>query len=179
MSNDLMNVGNQFKAISMRVKALSDPAEAWSEVARIVGIDLPQTITSSIHDDSKLVTSQLRRVFDVEPPPRSLGMLYFGLFQGANKAFALYVSGSTSWDSEVALENGELDYLPENRFLASKSLDALSRFERADKDKNLIYSYLVPFGIAAILIRSSFQVMPNAIPIYVGFDAGDYARIRD
>jgi hypothetical protein len=109
-------------------------------------------------------------------------LLYFGLCSGANpdtfeEIAGYYVSGTTQSVPLVAssadLSGRVLDYLPENRYMASPILQRIKTAAVADESLYDEYDYALMLCTASILSFFAVGQLGMKCRVVVGFDSGD------
>lgn len=132
----------------------------------------------NIEEDAIAVVEQLRRIWSQEPVPAGVTFLYFGIYDlakqvpvGAEAGF--YISGGDG-DPIRQLESGNLSYFPTHRQLHSNVLDGIKAVASEFPEQAAVLEYTVMLGGAAMLARHAAESLKVILPIYVGFDSGDY-----
>lgn len=128
------------------------------------------------------LAGQARRIIEESPTAQPLTFFYFGLFDlwdatTKREEVGFYLAGGTSADTEEQLLRGELDYFPEDRFLRSASLRKVYRLQSAYPEYRDYTGYVLVLATAALLARAAARQLEITIPVYVGFDSGDYLPI--
>ncbi len=116
----------------------------------------------------------------MQEPPGNLTFLYFGLYDITNSAEAkqgFYVSGGNASNPFQAVEAGDLSYFPSNRRLDSAVLDVIREIALRTPELDDVLSYAVTLGAAATLGKEASASVGLSLPIFVGFDSGDYIQI--
>lgn len=113
--------------------------------------------------------------------PADVDSLVFGLFDGVNDDGAgvytgYHVGGMAGFDAEARWLLKSPTWLPDDRFLASPSLDAIARaaLEARGEAKKAV-THTLRFGAAALLSRFAAKDLPYRV--IVAFDDGDFAEI--
>lgn len=114
--------------------------------------------------------------------PSDIDTLVFGLFDGVEEDGAgiytgFHLAGAAGFDPEVRWLLDAPTWKPENRFLASASLDAIVRagvVARGEQKKAILHA--LRFGAASLLSRFASEGLPYRV--VVAFDDGDFAEIR-
>ncbi len=155
--------------LSQRWQALLRLADQPS-ANRLRGVD--------IGEEAIAVVDQLTRIWVQEPVPAALTFLYFGIYDLAKQGSAgepagFYISGGDG-DPSRQLESGNLSYFPKHRQLHSNVLDEIKAVAKDFPEQAAFLDYTVMLGCAAILARDAAENLKIALPIYVGFDSGDY-----
>src|SRR5262245_10569598 len=108
------------------------------------------------------------------------GSAIFDGVQGDEEYAGYYLAG---WTSEEQLEEGGTPpYFPKSRYITSGLLNMVkSEAGRigGGSPKFSVFDYAVMFGAAATLSRFAARSLGITVPIYVGFDSGDFARIAN
>jgi hypothetical protein len=135
------------------------------------------------------VAESLKQILDREPIPSDVRCLYFSLFdrvQGEKEAIGFYVSGWASEDADDELaEGGEPLYFPKRRNMRSGLLDKVkSQSLRAGSssvanEERQLLEYALMLGTAALLSKFAALTLGIKMPVYVGFDSGDFARVAN
>ena len=180
-----------FERIVKLVRASNDPQSCWSGILEITGqisgasfagLDFPTDVAS-------LVT-QLEGVVAAEPIPSETTFLWFGLFDlpvGNQEAEGYYVSGETGTNPGADMER---TYWPESRHLKSSVLDRVkTKIVQIRNELGLaktelpseydVLEYALMFGAAALLTKFTIRALGIRLPVYVGFDSGDWALIAN
>ena len=180
-----------FERIAELVRSNDDPRSCWSGVleitghssnASLAGLDFPGDVAS-------LVT-QLDGVLAAEPIPSETKFLRFGLFDllvGDQEAEGYYVSGETGTNPGADMEPV---YWPEGRYLKSCVLYRIkANIVQIRNQSGLAKTalpheydaleYAVMFGAAALLTKFTVRALGIRLPVYVGFDSGDWALIAN
>jgi hypothetical protein len=113
--------------------------------------------------------------------PAGVDTLVFGLFDGvedddAGAFTGFHLGGVTGFDASARWLPTTPLWQPEDRFLASASLDAIARavaVARGEPKKALAHA--LRFGAAALLSRFAAEGLPYRV--IVAFDDGDFAEI--
>lgn len=181
----------QFHRIVEAVRSEDRPLSCWAEVLEITSQRSNEALAGlDIVSDIISLTEQTDRLLRAAPLPTGVTFLWFGLCDSAigdREIEGYYVSG---WSGTNPDEDRSLAYFPESRWLTSSVLnsikDALRRVEKAalhtGKERPEDYhvlDYAVMFGAAAILTKFAIQPLnAQKIPVYVGFDSGDWALVN-
>ena len=184
-ANELVKV---FDEIALKVRSSKDLSSCWRDVLEITGQRANATVASvDIESDLDSVVLQVKNTVDAEPPSSEIRLLWFGLFDAARDGqeyAGYYLAG---WTNEKQLhKGGPPPYFPESRYMRSKVLDAVkSEAVRVGGESPETYEefrlfdYALMFGAAAALSRFAALALGVGLPIYVGFDSGDLARIAN
>jgi hypothetical protein len=114
--------------------------------------------------------------------PSDVDTLVFGLFDGIDDDGAgvytgFHVAGAAGFDPELRWLLTKPTWLPDDRFLASASLDAIARTGVALRGEvKKAVAHALRFGAAALLSRFAMDGLPYRL--VVAFDEGDFAEIR-
>jgi hypothetical protein len=167
------------------VRSSGDPSSCWLEILEASGFSQDSFLSSQpIVSDVASLSSQLQRVFEIEPIPSEVAFLWFGLFdflKCGEELEGYYVSG---WEGTNP-EEGQEVYVPKGGYLASTVLNgvksATKRIERAEggkvTDEFRALDYAVMFGAAALLAKFAILALTVRLAVYVGFDSGDWALV--
>jgi hypothetical protein len=178
-----------FERIVELVRSSIDPQTCWADVLEIAGqrssallasLDFPTDIAS--------LASQVEGVVAVDPIPSEVTFLWFGLFDlrtGDEEGF--YISGGTGTNPD---RDQRRIYWPEGRYLTSRVLDAIKatimQVERSARhkgkelsDEYCLLDYAIMFGAAALFTRFVVRALTIRLPVYVGFDSGDWALVEN
>jgi hypothetical protein len=117
----------------------------------------------------------------LEPPPRPLRALYFGLFDAIDASgeeqIGYYVTGVEKFEDEDSL--CAADWCPEGRYLQSQALAALKKVEiAASGETRRFISYVGQIGVALAVTRFASMALIANTRRFVGFDSGDIAEIK-
>ena len=146
-----------------------------SDIERLIAIDVDAEITS--------VAQQLDKILLDEPIPENATFLYFGLFDLHNPKMpkgraGFYLSGGSGLNPTEELRvGGTLPYLPRNGHLKCKLLDQIKIAEAELPDRAAVLSYAVMLGGAALTVKGVIQARKVSLPVYVGFDSGDFLLV--
>lgn len=181
----------QFYRIVEAVRSKDRPLPCWAEVLEITGQRSNEAVAGlDIVSDMISLTEQTDRLLRAAPLPAGVTFLWFGLCDvviGDQDIEGYYVSGWSGTDPD---EDRSLVYFPESRWLTSSVLngikDALRRVEKTALDAGKerpedyhVLDYAVMFGAAAVLTKFAIQPLnARKIPVYVGFDSGDWALVN-
>ena len=166
------------------ISSSNDLSKCWQEILKITEEQGNEALASAnIRSDLDSIVAQVKNTLDTQPPSSEIRLLWFGLFDGlrGDKEYAgYYIAGWTG--EEQLVEGGPIPYFPESRYITSQLLDAVKneavRIGR-NSPKFCVFDYAVMFGAAATLSRFAAQSLGITLPIYVGFDSGDFARIAN
>jgi hypothetical protein len=161
------------------------PNTLWKTVLDITGQSANLELLSlDFEVGSQIAAQQVESILALQPLPANLSFVYFGLFDlvehGEDFRYArvgCYFAGGTAPDPETALDRGDLSYFPEKRFL---NLDILNRIRelglRLSVSRQLL-DYVILFAATAIVAKNAVAILGIRLPVYVGFDSGDYALV--
>jgi hypothetical protein len=167
------------RAVADLLQSHSDPSHCWRELLRLVGEHSPGKFEGiEIEADIHELAGQLRTIWSHEPIPPSVTFLYFGLYNlyqpsPATPHVGFYVSGG---DGNVIhkLTAGNLAYLPIRRQLVCNVLDQIKGAKRDSADQADLLEYALMLGGAAIVSRAAVESLAIPLPVYAGFDSGDF-----
>ena len=175
-----------FHKIVAVVNASEDPISCWSTVLKITGqIHNRRLRAAAVDAEITSVAEQIKRTVLAEPIPDGVRSLYFGLFDevaAGSEQTGYYISGWSGenpeqWDGE------EPRYWPNGRYMISDWLNDIRREAVHKRDsvhrEREVLEYAVTFGAAAILSRFAARSLCLGLPIFVGFDSGDCARVAN
>jgi hypothetical protein len=180
---DIDKLMDAFHRIVASVRSENDLNCCWDAILNITGQTGNETLAKAdIRADLSSITLQLTSAIQLEPIPSTIKLLWFGLFdarQGEKKFAGYYFAG---WANETQIqEGGPSPYFPAHRYLTSTLLNTVKdescRFSGRD-DQFSVLDYAVMFGAAATLSKFAAQNAGIQLPIYVGFDSGDFACIK-
>jgi hypothetical protein len=161
-----------------------DPCICWQKllaatkqlgVQRLTAIDVGAEITS--------VSQQLKKIWLHEPIPADATFLYFGLFDLHDEKMpkgraGFYLSGGSGLNPAEQLRVGStLPYLPKNGHLRCELLEQIKIAEAEMPDNADVLDYAVMLGGAALAVKGAIQAQRVVLPVYVGFDAGDFLLV--
>jgi hypothetical protein len=144
-------------------------------IQRLTAIDVGAEITAVAH--------QLATIWSHEPVPREATFLYFGLYDLSDEKLPrgrvrLYLSGGSSPNPVEELTAGcTLLYLPKNGCLKCELLEQIRIAETELPEQADVLDYAVMLGGAAITVKGAIKVRGVSLPVYVGFDAGDFLLV--
>jgi hypothetical protein len=176
-------LGVLFKNIERAVRANTEPSLCWQRVLDIAGQSTnPVLAALDLPSDVKTTAKQVRSIFAHEPLSDDLTFLYFGLYdiaddKGQCLSAGFYVAGGAATNPHEALDRGDLTYFPENRFLNSPVLNRIKEVGCERPELQQLLDYAVLFGAAAILANNVVHCLGLRLPVYVGFDSGDYSLV--
>jgi len=168
-----------FRRIAEEVCKATDARRCWSEILDISGQGSNERLANlDVNTDIDAVHMQLAEIFKTSPPAQDLAFFYFGLFERRGGT-GYYVSGYKSSDAIAVLTGGdEPSFSPPNRHLSSRVLKAIDAETATMPTMRNALTYLVTFGAGAVLSRFATMALQLRQPVYVGFDSGDFARIK-
>jgi hypothetical protein len=172
-----------FKRIVREVKANTEPTLCWQRVLDIAGQSSNPVLTAlDLPGDAKATTKQVRSIFAKNPLPSDVTFLYFGLYDPADDkgeclSAGFYLAGGAATSPPEALDRGDLTYFPENRFLSSTVLNRIKEAGCERPELQQLLDHAVVFGAAAILAKNIVHRLGLHVPVYVGFDSGDYSLV--
>ncbi len=178
-------LGLMFREIQRITATQMDPHASWTRVLEITGqTGDPQLVSVDMGMESRAVARQMREILAQQPLPSGVTFLYFGLFdpmseKGKRMSAGYYVAAGAAGNCEEALRRGDLKYLPENRFIESAVLSSVRESACEESSRKDILGYAVLFGAAAILAKEAVISIGLHLPVYVGFDSGDFAVILE
>ncbi len=147
--------------------------QSW--IQRLTAINVGAEITSVAH--------QLATIWSHEPVPREATFLYFGLYDLPDEKLprgrvGLVLSGGSSPNPTEELTAGcTLPYLPKNGHLKCELLEQIRIAETELPEQADVLDYAVMLGGAAITVKGAIKVRGVSLPVYVGFDAGDFLLV--
>ena len=170
-----------FGNILSLLKNEDDPVLFWKKVLETAGEQSFSLRNMDINADIDNIAEQVRNILKLEPIPANLTFLYFGLYDildsdGEEKP-GFYLAGGQANSPESALDNGDLSFFPDNRLLQSATLNAIYRILQQKPERTEVLKYAVAFGAAGIIAKNTSVSLGLKIPVYVGFDSGDYALV--
>lgn len=179
-------LGRAFRKVVALVQSCEDPCSCWTQVLDFAGQASNSELTSAdIQSDIRSVAKQLECILATAPMPPDTSFVYFGFFdrvvEGKEQA-GYYISGWTGEHSDERLaEGGDPHYFPENRHLTSPLLNSIKAFAASKSsgshDAVQALEYAVTFGAASIISKFAASSVGLSLPVYVGFDSGDFARV--
>lgn len=177
-----MELAEQFLTAIDLIKKSSEPEIAWPQVLAIVGESTNALLLNiDLRSDIDHIALQVEDILIQEPPVEQLSFLYCGIFDvgergSANARVGSYLSGGYGQNPENQLDAGVLGYFPKNRFLSSACLQVISA-AAIDDPKKKVFLYTLVFAVAALLAKHATAQAGITVPVYVGFDSGDFAKI--
>jgi hypothetical protein len=173
-----------FHRMVATVSSSNDLSKCWHEVLEINGERGNVTLASAdIQSDLESIVAQIKKTLDAQPPSSQIHVMWFGLFDGLRgdtEYAGYYLAGWT--DEQQLNEGGTPPYFPESRYLTSQLLDIVKGEAirvGGESPKFTVFDYAVMFGCAATLSRFAALSLGFGVPVYVGFDSGDFARIAN
>jgi len=127
--------------------------------------------------------AQVKNALDTQPPSSEIRLLWFGLFEGlrGKEEYAGYYLAGYTGEEQLA-KGGPAPYSPDSPYITSQLLGTVIneavRIGRASP-RFSVFDYALMFGAAATLSRFAARSLGITLPIYVGFDSGDFARIAN
>lgn len=112
--------------------------------------------------------------------PGDVDTLVFGLFDGIDDGAGVYtgfhVAGAAGFDPDARWILRDPAWTPDDRFLASSSLDAIARASVAARgEAKRAIGHALRFGASALLSRFAAAGLPYRV--VVAFDGGEFAEI--
>jgi hypothetical protein len=177
-------LANTFYRMVDTISSSNDLNRCWRDILEITGEQGNMALASAeIKSDLDSIVAQVKKTLHTQPPSSEIRLLWFGLFDGrrGGKDFAgYYLAG---WTSKEQLDGGgPPPYFPESRYFTSQLLDTIKNEALrigTDSPKYSVLVYAVMFGAAATLSRFATRSLGITLPIYVGFDSGDFAKIAN
>jgi hypothetical protein len=168
-----------FRRIVEEACSATDPKRCWSQVLGMSGQSSNERLSElDVNADIDDIRMQLAKIFQKSPPPQNLAFFYFGLFE-RRSGTGYYVSGYEAPDAIGTLTSGaEPSFFPANRHLISHLLMAVDDEIAKMPAERKTLTYAVTFGAGAVLSRFASLALQLRQSIYVGFDSGDFARIK-
>lgn len=179
-----IDLASTFLTIAELLRASSDMRDCWRKILASARVEDRGLTDAKIEEDVARVGAQLSQILTQDPPPSDLAFVYFGLFEKGShqhraRRAGLYVAGGVG-NPERSLDEGRLSYSPHNRFLESSLLLAVARATRAQSsNQRQVFDYLLTFGAAGLIAKFSSLSYGIPLPVFVGFDSGDYARVAN
>jgi len=172
-------LGAAFRQIAGEVCKATDAKRCWSQILGISGQSSNELLANvNVNADIDAVQKQSAEIFSTSPFPRNLAFFYFGLYEHRNGT-GYYISGYEAADAVGTLSRGdEPSFFPANRHLTSLVLKAIDAETATIPTKRDALNYAVTFGAGAMLSRFAMLALQLRQPVYVGFDSGDFARIK-
>lgn len=173
-----------YNAIVDLIQREREPSICWQElltltkqsgIHRLTAVDVSAEIVS--------VAYQLESIWSHEPIPEGATFLYFGLYDLHDEKMprgraGLYLSGGSDPNPTEELRVGcALPYLPKNGHLKCELLEQVKIAEAELPAEADVLDYAVMLGGAALIIKGATQVRGVSLPVYVGFDSGDFLLV--
>lgn len=118
----------------------------------------------------------LLQLIQNEPIPNGILALNFGLFETAEGAVQLYVTGSTEWDEDDFDWASNNDYFPEGRYAPGDLYEWIySTFP--DNETALVYVHLAVTSLFAMTFGKEHPDVLKPTLLATGFDDGDLYHI--
>jgi hypothetical protein len=176
---NLHQLAAAFRQIANEVCNATDPKRCWSQILGISGQSSNERLTDlDVSADIHAIRRQLGEIFNSSPPPQGLAFFYFGLFDDGSGT-GYYLSGYETPDAIGTLTRGEEpSFFPANRHLSSHVLKAVDAETARMPAERKTLTYAVTFGAGAVVSRFATLGLHLRQPVYVGFDSGDFARIK-
>jgi hypothetical protein len=179
-----------FHKIVALVSTSDDLLSCWSAVLDITGQRADGFLApQNVRADVAFVSAQLERIFSAAPLPKKVTYLYFALFdqiENGREMPGYYVAGYGGASADEELRDGrEPLYWPANRYLRSTMLNRIKdevlrqRASGAGSQQSRVLDYAITFAAAATISKFSVLNLAIKLPVYVGFDSGDFARIAN
>jgi hypothetical protein len=171
-----------FRKIYKMLRTAQAPNNCWQTVLDVTEqTDILSLSQGDIVQDIGSVANQLRSIWKEEPIPTDLRFFYFGLDDVWNEReqkeeAGFYVSGGRSQNAREELKSG-VSYLPRGRYLSTVTLKQIKEVERQLPERQEMLDYAVMFGAGAIIAKFAIKMVGVDLPVYVGFDFGDYERV--
>jgi hypothetical protein len=188
---DCDRLASLFGPIVELVRSNDDPESCWAGVLEITGQTSNATLASlEIESDLLALITRARGILAAEPISPEATFLWFGLFDlriQDKEVEGYYISGWTGINPDIRRQRA---YWPEGRYLTSNVLDSVkseivriaNQSRLAKKELPLEYhmlDYAIMFGAAALLTKFIIRGLAIELPVYVGFDSGDWALIAN
>lgn len=176
-----------FKNLEAILKKAYDNESAWFSILSYAKLRLSMSLQEVARQDFRRAiveaSEQVTLTLALEPLPRDLEFLYFGLYDagipGEDRMVAgYYISGGHPFDSEdlSCIEN--VTYFPSQRLIRSHLLDGLKRFSEREAATSTLTDYLLGLPAACIITKGLLCEIGETRPTLVGFDEGDFLRIQ-
>jgi hypothetical protein len=173
-----------YRAIVDLVQREPDPSSCWKKLLILTKQSgIPRLIAIDVNAEIASVAHQLETILSHEPAPQDTTFLYFGLCDLHDERMprgraGLYLSGGSSPNpSEDLRVGGTLPYLPKNGHLKCELLEQIKIAEAELPEEADVLDYAVMLGGAALTVRGATQVRRVSLPVYVGFDSGDFLLV--
>lgn len=161
------------------------PTAGWRAICvraqRAVGKKVVQPISElDLGEEIPVLEERVRAI--ARKAPSTIDTLVFGLFDGIDDDGAglftgFHLTGVAGFDPEARWLLKKPDWLPDDRFLKSPSLDAIMRASvTARGEAKKAVAHALRFGAASLLARFASRELPYRV--VVAFDDGDFAEIR-
>lgn len=125
----------------------------WKEIARI-----------DIAEDLDRLTRSLSGLLEAEPPPKSINGLWFGINEGIDGKWCLYVCGSRTYSKGKEDWACRPSWLPKRQLASSQALKQLSTVGREDFDTVWIIEVCAIFSFGALAVSEAVRrIDPRAI----------------
>jgi hypothetical protein len=175
-----MDLQKELRKVARLIRKSADPSHLWNELLAITQQQSNHKLRNpGLAEDIRSISEQLSLLWSKEPLPRHISFLYFGIFDAINpetgrEEAGFYVSGGVGTKPEEKLREADITYFPENRFLKSSVLQLIKQAGKLNPRKREVLEYAVMLGAASILAKHAVIPHSLSLPIYVGFDSGDF-----
>ena len=147
------------------------PSKQWSKLAALDAASAAEA-----------VSARVREILTAESVGRSIGCLFFGLFEGEfsdsdQPAAGFYLAGLKSFDPEDLEALCDPPYFPADRYIRSPLLDAVLRAAHADRRAGEFIFYALLLGAGALLAKHAVRDLKKKYRLVVGFDDGDVIEV--
>lgn len=174
-----INLPNTFLSVAQLLRNSADSWSCWTGILTSVGVQVFPFKKTEIEGDIDRVTGRVVQICIAYPPPPDLSFFYFGLFERDQEHPGLYFAGGTG-DPEERLNEGRLSYFPQNRFLQSSLVNAVSQAAAGQRsERRQVFDYILMFGAAGLLAKFSSIAAGIQFPVFTGFDSGDFAQVAN
>jgi hypothetical protein len=181
--NSWDNKARAFEEISSMLRAAEDPKIAWQQILEITKqSDIAVLSATQPLLDIRSVTAELRTIFTQNPLPSDLSFCYFGLVdlwneQEKQEKAGFYVAGGkppADWNVHAC---GKIFYFPKNRWLSSTIPNDIKKAEQQRPERREFLGHAVMFGGARVIAKFAMAALDMTLPVYVGFDSGDFELV--
>jgi hypothetical protein len=178
-----MDLGKLFDEITTLVRKSTDPVRCWFEILQAAQEDSSRLRNARLESEINSLKDQLSHIWTQNPLPSNITFLYFGIFDAcdedkSNERVGFYVSGGDVSHAEEALEEGRLAYFPKDRFLRTDLFQIVKEVAALAEQRRELLEYAIMFGAASVLAKFAIIACDLALPVYVGFDSGDFALVK-
>lgn len=179
----IVQINKVLKAIRTSKRASS----GWSNCVPIISGSSSKLASKlrSFHLEDGSVTREIEEVLMKNPIEQDASFLYFGIAEFINARGGSFIGVSSFRGSgkQHARKIRDADLLPDANpglIWSDSKVNRINRIKKTIRDRDSEYfaiDYLAVFAATALLIKHSCKRLRVNLPIYVGFNCGDFFRV--